>query len=72
MVSLGAAIAGVDLRPPKDPLVHTPSPSPIAKLRRLHAAAGALAENAPEIIANPHAARDLEQALIEGVGRVPQ
>ena len=39
----------------------------MAKLQRLHAAAGHLAEEAPEIIANPDAARGLEQALIEAM-----
>jgi len=43
----------------------TPPPSAMATLQRLHAAAGHLAENAPEIIANPDAARGLEQELIE-------
>jgi AraC-like DNA-binding protein len=65
MVSFGAAIAGVDLTPPKDPLIHTPPRSAMTKLQRLHAAAADLAESAPEIIANPDAARGLEQALIE-------
>lgn len=65
MVSAGAAIAGIDLTPPKDPLTLTPAPHAMAKLQRLHAAAGQLAENAPEIIAHPEAARGLEQALIE-------
>jgi AraC-like DNA-binding protein len=64
MVSFGAALAGVDLTSPKDPLIHRPPPSAMAKLQRLHAAAGDLAEKAPEIIANPEAARGLEQALI--------
>jgi AraC-like DNA-binding protein len=67
MVSCGAAIAGIDLAPPKDPLIHTPARSAMIKLQRLHAAPGRLAENAPEIIANPDAARGLEQALIEAV-----
>lgn len=67
MVSFGAALSGADLTPPKDPLVHTPPPAAMQKLQRLHAAAGRLAENAPEIIANPGAARGLEQALIEAV-----
>jgi hypothetical protein len=40
MVSVGAAIAGCDLTPPKDPLILTPSPSAMVKLQRLHAAAG--------------------------------
>jgi len=67
MVSVGAAIAGFDLTPPKDALTLTPSPSAMAKLQRLHAAAGRLAEDAPEIIAHPEAARGLEQALIEAM-----
>jgi len=67
MVSFGAAIAGVDLTPPTDPLIHTPPSTAMAKLQRLHAAVGHLAKNAPEIIANPDAARGLEQALIEAM-----
>jgi AraC-like DNA-binding protein len=39
----------------------------MATLLRLHAAAGRLAEEAPEIIANPDAARGLEQALIQAM-----
>jgi AraC-like DNA-binding protein len=64
MISLGGAIAGCDLTPPRDALVLTPSPSAMVTLQRLHAAAGRLAEEAPEIIANPEAARGLEQSLI--------
>jgi AraC-like DNA-binding protein len=67
MVSVGAAIAGLDLNPPKDPLTLTPAPHAMAKLQRLHAAAARLAEEAPEIIAHPEAARGLEQALIEAM-----
>ena len=67
MASIGAVMAGVDLAPPKDPLVLTPPPSAMTRLQRLHAAAGHLAENAPEIIANPDTARGLEQALIEAM-----
>jgi AraC-like DNA-binding protein len=67
MILAGAAIAGCDLAPPKDPLILTPPPFALAKLQRLHAAAGYLAEEAPEIIANPDAARGLEQALIEAM-----
>src|SRR5215472_11180454 len=65
MATVGAAIVGCDLTPPRDPLIITPAPSPMAKLQRLHAAAAHLAETAPEIIANPSAAYGLEQALIE-------
>ena len=64
---VGAAVVGCDLTPPKDTLSVTPSPAAMAKLQRLHAAAGRLAEEAPEIIANPDAARGLEQALIEAM-----
>ena len=39
----------------------------MARLQRLHAAAGHLAETAPEVIAHPEAARGLEQALIEAM-----
>ena len=67
MVSVGAAIAGCDLTPPADTLIVTPPPSALARLQRLHAAAAHLAEEAPEIIANPDAARGLEQALIEAM-----
>ena len=67
MVSVGAAIAGLDLRPPKDALTCPAALHAIAKLQRLHAAAGHLAAEAPEIIANPDAARGLEQALIEAM-----
>ena len=67
MVSVGAAIAGLDLTPPIDPLILTPVPSAMAKLQRLHGAAGQLAEDAPEIISHPEAARGLEQALIEAL-----
>jgi AraC-like DNA-binding protein len=67
MVDFGAAIAGYDLTPPPDALVITPQPSAMAKLQRLHAVAGQIAEDAPEIIAHPEAARGLEPALIEAM-----
>jgi AraC-like DNA-binding protein len=63
--SIGAVIAGCDLRPPKDPSTITPPTAAMAKLRRLHAAAGQLAEHAPAVIAHPGVAHGLEQALIE-------
>ena len=67
MVSAGAAIAGCDLTPPDKSLILTPPPAAVAKLQRLHAAAGHLAKTAPEIIAHPETARGLEQALIEAM-----
>ena len=67
MALLGATIGRCDLAPPTDPVTVTPAPAAMARLQRLHAEAGRLAEEAPEIIANPEAARGLEQALIEAM-----
>jgi len=67
VASLGATMAGCDLTPLKDQLTVTPAPHAMASLQRMHAAAGRLAENAPEIIAHPEVARGLEQALIEAL-----
>jgi hypothetical protein len=67
MISVGAALAGCDLMPPRDALTLTPPPAVMATLQRLHAAAGQLAEDAPAVIAHPEAARALEQALIEAM-----
>jgi AraC-like DNA-binding protein len=67
MASVGAVIAGCDLAPPLDSLVFTPKPAAMARLQRLHAAAGSLAEAAPEVIVHPEAAFGLEQALIEAM-----
>jgi AraC-like DNA-binding protein len=67
MASVGAVLAGCDLTSPKDALSVTPPPAAMEKLQRLHAAAGQLAEDAPAVIAQPEAARGLEQALIEAM-----
>ena len=67
MAALGETMAGADLTPPRDTMLITPPPSAVAKLQRLHAAAGDLAKKAPEILANADAARGLEQALIEAL-----
>src|SRR3954447_14957648 len=67
IASIGEAMVGRDLTPPKDALSVTPSPTAMAKLRDLHAAASQLVEHAPTIIAHPDSARGLEQALIEAM-----
>jgi AraC-like DNA-binding protein len=67
MVSFGEAVAGLDLTPPRSAILVTPPTAAMAKLQRLHAAAGQLAEDAPEILAHPETARGLEQALIEAL-----
>jgi AraC-like DNA-binding protein len=66
LVCLGA-ITGVNLTPPRDPQIHTPPRSAMMKILRLHGAAVRLAQDAPEIITNPDAARGLEQALIKAM-----
>jgi AraC-like DNA-binding protein len=65
IAAIGATMGGSDLTPPRDAMFATPPPAAMARLQRLHAAAGYLAEEAPELLANPHSARGLEQALIE-------
>lgn len=67
IAAIGEAMTGADLTPPRDSTLITPSPGGLDRLQRLHAAAGHLAEHAPEVIANPDAARGLEQALIEAM-----
>lgn len=67
MITVAASLAGCDLTPPRDQLNCTPRPAAMAKLLRLHAAAGDLAEQAPEVVANPGAALGLEQALVEAM-----
>jgi AraC-like DNA-binding protein len=47
-----------------DLIKHAPPPAALAKLRRLNEAAGALAEDAPAVLASLEAARSLEQAFI--------
>jgi AraC-like DNA-binding protein len=67
LAEIGAAMVGRDLISSHDMVLAVPSAAAMAKLQRLHAEAGRLAETAPEIIANLEAARGLEQALIEAV-----
>jgi hypothetical protein len=67
LATVGEVMCGCDLTPPRDAMSINPPPAAMARLQRLHAAAGNLAESAPEIIANPNAARGLEQALIEAM-----
>ena len=67
MADVGEALAAVNLTPPRDAMLITPRPAAMARLQRLHAAAGQLAEDAPEIIAKPDAARGLEQLLIDAL-----
>ena len=67
IAAISAAFAGCDLSPPRDASIVTPPPSAMARLQRLHAAAGHMAKTQPDIIAHPESARGLEQALIEAM-----
>jgi AraC-like DNA-binding protein len=67
IATVSEAMAAFDLTPPRDAMLITPPPGAMTRLQRLHAAAGRLAEDAPEIIAHHEAARGLEQALIEAM-----
>jgi AraC-like DNA-binding protein len=64
ITALGETVVGRDLTPTGDALLTCPPPAAMAHLHRLHAEAGRLAREAPEVLANPDAARGLEQALI--------
>jgi AraC-like DNA-binding protein len=64
MEALGASFSDADFTPPRDPLIFAAPPAALARLLDLHRTAGQLAEDAPEVIAEPEAARGLEQALL--------
>jgi AraC-like DNA-binding protein len=61
------ALLGRDVTPSYDAVALVVPPPVLNRLRRLHEAAGQLAESAPEIIDNPDAARGLEQCLTEAM-----
>ncbi len=64
MEAFGATLGASDSTPPRHFVIVTPEPTAMARLQKLHAMAGDLAEHAPEVIAVPEAARSLEQALV--------
>lgn len=61
------ALMGRDVTPRRDAVALAAPPLALQRLLRLHAAAGQLAETAPEIIENSDAARGLEQVLTEAM-----
>jgi AraC-like DNA-binding protein len=61
------SIIGHELLVPNDGQTIVPAPGTMDRLQRLHAAAAALAEDAPEVLCHPDAAHGLEQALIEAM-----
>jgi hypothetical protein len=67
LASVSIAVTGRDLTLPRNGMTVTPSPSSRAQLLKLHAAAGHLAEHAPEILCHREAGRGIEQALMEAM-----
>jgi AraC-like DNA-binding protein len=63
MAEIGASMAGVDLTC-RQATTTEPSPANLATLRRIHAAAIWLAQEAPHVIANPTAAQGLEAEIV--------
>ncbi len=64
MEALASTFGGNDFMPPRESVVVTPNAGAMARLQKIHAAAGELAEQAPDVIAVPEAARGLEQSLL--------
>jgi AraC-like DNA-binding protein len=67
MATAGEAVIGRELAPPSIPHCTTPPAPALSRLRRLHEAAGHLAQTAPEILAKPEVARAMEEALVEAM-----
>lgn len=67
MDALCATVAGCDPTPASDDVTVTPLPAAMERLQRLSQAAGALAEDAPAVLAQPEAAHGLEQAIIDAM-----
>ena len=67
LAAIGTATAGCDFAPPVHAVTERPLAVRVARLQRLHAAAGYLARTAPEIIANSEAARGLEHELVQAL-----
>jgi AraC-like DNA-binding protein len=64
LAAFGRALVGRDLNEPPGSRMMRPRPSAMSRLLRLHAAAGHLAETAPEVLAIPTVAKGMEQELV--------
>jgi AraC-like DNA-binding protein len=67
MAAAGEAIIARELAPPSVPHCTTPPAPALSRLRRLHEAAGHLAQTAPEVLAKPEVARAMEEGLVEAM-----
>jgi AraC-like DNA-binding protein len=67
LAAISEAIIGHPLMPPSFPRRTRPPAPVVARLLRLHEAAGHLAKTAPDILAKPEVARAIEEALVEAM-----
>jgi len=67
LADVGHALVGRDLSAPTSTRPLRPAPPLMARLLKLHAAAGQLAEAAPHVLAHPEVAQSLEQALVHAM-----
>jgi AraC-like DNA-binding protein len=67
LAAVGEAIIGRELVPATFARSLTPSEPVLSRLRKLHEAAGHLAQTAPDILAKSEVARAMEQALVEAM-----
>ena len=61
------ALLGRELAAPLDTYRMRPTPILLARLRRLHLAAGRLAASSPDVLTHPEASRSLEEALTQAM-----
>jgi AraC-like DNA-binding protein len=69
LAAAGYALVGEDLTAPTTTRRLRPAPPLMVRLLKLHAAAGQLAEAAPQVLTQPEVARSLEQALVHAMIR---
>jgi AraC-like DNA-binding protein len=67
LAAAGETIIGRELVPATFARSLTPSAPVLSRLRKLHEAAGHLAQSAPDLLAKPAVARAMEQALVEAM-----
>ncbi len=67
LAAAGRALAGCDVTAPLVTTLIRPPPPLMARLLRLHEAAGHLAVTVPEVLAHPEVARAIEQGLVRAM-----
>jgi AraC-like DNA-binding protein len=66
-LSLESTVTGRGPTSPPDELIFTPAPAALRKLRHLHATAGRIAQETPDMIDNSELARGVEQILLQAL-----